>query len=256
MRRIAPRSGFTMIELLVVIAISVILAAILFPVFAQAREKARQAGCLSNLKQIGAAMLMYAADYDERFPGGPDARWRLWVPGPQGSWNRMPTPCCGDVAQANVAFQLMPYVKSVRTFLCPSDLVGDRQSDGGKEWNSDIARSTYEANMGLVRGWSWQTFPKGQLLDRGTPVSLAEVRRPALLNIAGDNWIQNHSRRVPSEARWNVCYADGHAKFTRWVNDWLPPQQKQYTWNHFNPALPVDLEKPCVPDCAAEAAQE
>src|SRR5438477_3958243 len=60
--------GFTLIELLVVIAIIAILAAILFPVFAQARAKAKQAACLSNEKQIGNAIMMYAQDYDERLP--------------------------------------------------------------------------------------------------------------------------------------------------------------------------------------------
>src|SRR6266536_4639298 len=67
---IAPprRSGFTLIELLVVIAIIAILAALLFPVFARAREQARKTTCLSNLKQIGAGMLMYAQDYDETLP--------------------------------------------------------------------------------------------------------------------------------------------------------------------------------------------
>ena len=69
MARVA-RSGFTLIELLVVIAIIAILAAILFPVFAQAREKARQATCMSNLKQTGLAVLMYAGDYDEQLPWG------------------------------------------------------------------------------------------------------------------------------------------------------------------------------------------
>src|SRR5438552_549627 len=64
--RRVERSGFTLIELLVVIAIIAILAAILFPVFAQAREKARTAMCLSNLKQIGLGMMMYAQDYDEQ----------------------------------------------------------------------------------------------------------------------------------------------------------------------------------------------
>src|SRR5262245_12265320 len=64
----ARRQAFTLIELLVVIAILSILAAILFPVFAQARAKARQAGCLSNFRQIGAAVMLYVNDYDERLP--------------------------------------------------------------------------------------------------------------------------------------------------------------------------------------------
>jgi len=63
-----PRRGFTLIEMLIVIAIMAILAAILFPVFAKAREKARQAACSSNLKQIGLAVMMYISDYDQVLP--------------------------------------------------------------------------------------------------------------------------------------------------------------------------------------------
>src|SRR5205085_6331083 len=75
------RRGFTLIELLVIIAIIAILAAILFPVFAQAREKGRQATCTSNNKQIGLAILMYASDYDETFPfaGNPRVTWHQLV---------------------------------------------------------------------------------------------------------------------------------------------------------------------------------
>src|SRR5436305_12216001 len=64
----AKRRAFTLIELLVVIAIIAILAAILFPVFAQARERARMTGCLSNMKQIGTGLMMYVQDYDETYP--------------------------------------------------------------------------------------------------------------------------------------------------------------------------------------------
>src|SRR5688500_9143161 len=69
------RRAFTLVELLVVIAIIAILAAILFPVFAQAREKARAAACLSNLKQLGLATAMYAQDHDELLPYGHSFTW-------------------------------------------------------------------------------------------------------------------------------------------------------------------------------------
>jgi prepilin-type N-terminal cleavage/methylation domain-containing protein len=82
------RRGFTLIELLVVIAIIAILAAILFPVFARAREKARQSSCQSNLKQIGLAFTMYAQDYDEKMPRGSGyiAPTALLSPGNYGEW--------------------------------------------------------------------------------------------------------------------------------------------------------------------------
>src|SRR5438105_695459 len=105
-RRRAPNRGFTLIELLVVIAIIAILAAILFPVFAQARDKARMTTCLSNLKQIGTGLMMYAEDYDEILPGSKvygtshplykPYDWALWVP------------------------ILDPYVKNKKVYACPS----------------------------------------------------------------------------------------------------------------------------------------
>src|ERR1051326_2554031 len=69
------RHGFTLIELLVVIAIIAILAAILFPVFARAREQARRSACLSNMKQIGLGLAMYLQDYDQTFPPGGPKSW-------------------------------------------------------------------------------------------------------------------------------------------------------------------------------------
>jgi len=81
LRQAQPRRGFTLIELLVVIAIIAILAAILFPVFARAREKARQTSCLSNVKQIALAAHMYAQDYDEKWP-----RCSLYTPDWSQGW--------------------------------------------------------------------------------------------------------------------------------------------------------------------------
>jgi prepilin-type N-terminal cleavage/methylation domain-containing protein len=96
------KKGFTLIELLVVIAIIAILAAILFPVFATAREKARQASCINNEKQIGLAMVQYVQDYDERWPTF--IRGNTFVGGQYYAWEYM----------------IYPYLKSAAVFKCPS----------------------------------------------------------------------------------------------------------------------------------------
>ena len=90
--------GFTLIELLVVIAIIAILAAILFPVFAQAREKARSISCASNLKQLATSVLMYVQDNDETYPLGVRQDW-------DSTW----------------ASEVQPYVKNDAVFRCPDD---------------------------------------------------------------------------------------------------------------------------------------
>jgi prepilin-type N-terminal cleavage/methylation domain-containing protein len=100
--RRTPGRGFTLIELLVVIAIIAILAAILFPVFAQAREKARQASCFSNMKNLGLAVTIYAQDYDESLP--------MW------HWARRSQP------QPLIWYHaIKPYTKNLGVFVCPSD---------------------------------------------------------------------------------------------------------------------------------------
>jgi prepilin-type N-terminal cleavage/methylation domain-containing protein/prepilin-type processing-associated H-X9-DG protein len=132
--------GFTLIELLVVIAIIAILAAILFPVFAQARERARQISCVSNLKQMGTAFMMYAQDYDEEFPTG-------GYPGPRNWENNhlvnpavQPLDCIGfagvipgvpgppftgclygwEFQRWLMHIQLNPYIRNFQIWYCPS----------------------------------------------------------------------------------------------------------------------------------------
>ncbi len=103
------RRGFTLIELLVVIAIIAILAAILFPVFAKARAKARQASCLSNLKQLGLACLMYAQDYDE------DLVWPFMTQSGPVKWPN------GDMNTFDTWFRsVYPYVKNIHIYHCPT----------------------------------------------------------------------------------------------------------------------------------------
>lgn len=124
------RNAFTLIELLVVIAIIAILAAILFPVFSQAREKARQSSCLSNTKQIGLAFLMYTQDYDELFP----LAFGYHPQAPQGwlwnFWHAVPADWRGDICppdnfrcgsyQVFWANAISPYIKNQQLWACPS----------------------------------------------------------------------------------------------------------------------------------------
>lgn len=126
------RTAFTLIELLVVIAIIAILAAILFPVFAQAREKARQTSCLSNMKQIGTGAIMYAQDYDETMP---ETGW-------QGPCSNPTTGAASDTFFSGVfAFPLaiQPYTKNYQVLVCPSDSL-----KGG--WNK-VGSACYELQL-------------------------------------------------------------------------------------------------------------
>jgi prepilin-type N-terminal cleavage/methylation domain-containing protein/prepilin-type processing-associated H-X9-DG protein len=127
------RRGFTLIELLVVIAIIAILAAILFPVFARAREKARQANCQSNLKQIGIGLMMYSQDYDEMFT-------------PNYMYNPSPTNLMWweDLIQ--------PYTKNYQLMICPSRTPG---------YNYTWARPTTWAGVPNPLVWTYSLNSNG-----------------------------------------------------------------------------------------------
>jgi prepilin-type N-terminal cleavage/methylation domain-containing protein/prepilin-type processing-associated H-X9-DG protein len=131
------KHGFTLIELLVVIAIIAILAAVLFPVFARARENARRASCQSNLKQIGLGLLQYAQDYDERFP-----HYIMEQPfGATFSSN-------GESISGNISWQLLiqPYVKSLQLFTCPSSKRRTTRAGGTGSSAANFISVSYAAN--------------------------------------------------------------------------------------------------------------
>jgi prepilin-type processing-associated H-X9-DG protein len=189
-----------LIELLVVIAIIAILAAILFPVFARAREKARQSACLSNEKQLGLAFMMYAQDYDERMPfssGGYDHTSEKW-------WN-----------------MIYPYIKNGQIFSCPSY--------GGAE---DDVTYCYNYRIGLY-GTSGGGTPLAQIKFPSQTVILNErnnhPRRLGSTSLNGWAFRQwpTHTYywgewTVPHNGGCNLVLADGHAKWYRMIGRSCP----------------------------------
>jgi prepilin-type N-terminal cleavage/methylation domain-containing protein/prepilin-type processing-associated H-X9-DG protein len=127
--------GFTLIELLVVIAIIAILAAILFPVFAQARERARAVSCLSNSKQIGTGLMMYVQDYDETMPA---------------SFAINPPINGGQRGEIPFDSQLMPYIKNDQLFGCPSDAATRGAAVLGNLWDGKYAGRVTKRSYGYV----------------------------------------------------------------------------------------------------------
>jgi prepilin-type N-terminal cleavage/methylation domain-containing protein/prepilin-type processing-associated H-X9-DG protein len=197
-RRRPDRQGFTLIELLVVIAIIAILAAILFPVFAQAREKARTATCTSNVKQLALGLMMYVQDYDEMFPRmyGVDANNPL----PAGlNFFNDPT----IYTWQNMA---MSYVKNYQIHKCPSGWADSATFSGRKS----PANGAYGGN------WFIMTSPSAT----ASSVNLAAIGAPASIYLImdGGNYTADCSdyqdARYPANylpgAKWNEqCFANG-----------------------------------------------
>lgn len=219
------RRAFTLIELLVVIAIIAILAAILFPVFAQAREAARKTSCVNNLKQIGMGIMQYVQDYDETYP----CNWY------GGLWNS--SPAVGGPYKWMDA--IYPYVKNEGVYNCPSD------ASNRKYINNTRLAAPGEVNWGSyvtnVAYWDGGPGSPPSSDVNNVKVSLAMVARPADTIWAGDGnggfqvawpnigaqpvinqvkprrlglnngtdfhegaWVERHQEKV------NVIWADGH----------------------------------------------
>ena len=189
------RKGFTLIELLVVIAIIAILAAILFPVFAKAREKARQSSCLSNVKQLGLALLQYAQDYDERMMIG-ILHYPTWT---YGTWPG----------------RIEPYIKNTQIFICPSNGESRNYTNGAYTrgldygyncWCSTRAMDSY--TTAAASATNVFTF-----VDCGLP----DPYNRDHLHGGGPN---KFGAPVHNEGA-NFAFVDGHAKWYKETGDYL-----------------------------------
>jgi prepilin-type N-terminal cleavage/methylation domain-containing protein/prepilin-type processing-associated H-X9-DG protein len=201
------RPAFTLIELLVVIAIIAILAAILFPVFARAREKARQTTCLSNLKNMGLAVQMYTQDYDEVVPLGYD-EYAFKVFGDQrGFW----------------LGKLEPYVKNWEVFNCPSSSLFRTP----KDWNlyEYGCNSCVLAGLRIFKGQSAWDDQNTVCRNMTGPLTLAEAAEPARIPIITDTaffpnvglwhfYCWSHANRVHTGGVV-LAFLDGHAQWQR-----------------------------------------
>ena len=196
------KKGFTLIELLVVIAIIAILAAILFPVFAQAREKARQANCLSNMKQLGVGLQLYVDDFDETFPivRADNARCcAIWGGETFATaTGNLTNPSATEVWWIGL-MSMDSYVKNKDLFLCPHygpTNFTNRLNKSG-DWNYTV---DYEIRNQFSGGALAQ-------LDKTYPC-IIEKDIFAMLNYNRNPLVQ-----YPHNGGMNVTFTDGHAKF-------------------------------------------
>ena len=201
--------GFTLIELLVVIAIIAILAAILFPVFARARAKARQTKCLSNLKQIGLAFHMYASDYDELLPPVAPSKWN-WTHG----WYHGGSQ---QTAMVKVYACLNPYIKNGQIWFCDDDV---RRSyavaNGG--WGSTTDAAAGRVSYCFCTQWDTHGAAPGfdpMCPDWDAPTDIIRGQ-PAEQNLMCDNGLYNDPAPynvTPHTDGSNFLFMDGHVKY-------------------------------------------
>lgn len=245
--------GFTLIELLVVIAIIAILAAILFPAFARARENARRTSCLSNLKQMGLGVMQYIQDYDETMPGalidipgGPPPEGGYWVGGTYWIWPQL----------------VYPYTKSIQVAYCPSSSAAGIEGAGRGHYAANgmamvappgnLANAWWDATPVkvsmftstattylLMDGGQWAIDPHWIALrgsatgsyylpgsgDAGIPPDGAS---PPSINGA---WYQTDFQSGRHFGGVNMAFADGHVKWLK--SEKVIAEAKKYDyWNH------------------------
>lgn len=248
----SSQKGFTLIELLVVIAIIAILAAILFPVFAQAREQARRVSCLSNIRQLGTATAMYTQDYDETFP------------------------IVHTVICSHAEYPLIyPYMKNLNILQCPDGGISGDTVPGCLQASGElpVTPSNFHTHVGF--NWGPLIYAGGGLhgpvksVPGGTVqegVSLAAVTAPADCVVYGDSydtyrptigfeWMldsygsSNYRQGgLRHGGKWNFAFADGHAKLINMRGGLigshrylLPRNQADYPKWCSNPDAIIDL---------------
>ena len=208
-----PR-GFTLIELLVVIAIIAIIAAILFPVFAKAREKARQTTCLSNMKQIGLALTQYVQDSDEIMPLTDE-----------------------NLSTGSISWRglLQPYIKSTGVFACPSDVTASSHLTS-IQYNLDgpipasYAASRYDSNSAITGGAFNHSVPYVSIVSFAAPATVVTIVEdttvysdftPSIGNLLGifTTYPPNYGANPIQASMFaghagltNILFADGHVK--------------------------------------------
>jgi prepilin-type N-terminal cleavage/methylation domain-containing protein/prepilin-type processing-associated H-X9-DG protein len=202
------KPAFTLIELLVVIAIIAILAAILFPVFAQARDKARQATCLSNSRQLALALQMYTQDYEDVLPSAQQVNADKSI-----IWN--------------INHLLLPYTRNERVHVCPSDPMPTPPQGRGVE----TFPVSYIPNYAVLSPWDFARRSLAEIEEPANTIALTETKRPE--NFGGMS-AYNGSRpmtlkeavdpRLPLSGRVAIdrhsggfvnVFVDGHAKWSR-----------------------------------------
>lgn len=234
------KRGFTLIELLVVIAIIAILAAILFPVFAKAREKARQTSCLSNTKQMGLGMMQYLQDYDETFAScirGTFQDASTYTSG--AACVGMP---CGKYwvndgistgGYWSWADSIYPYVKNLPVYTCPSQ--------------SDFQYMSYGYSAYISGVWIKVTGDPGTV----TPIGDAQVSRPSELGLFVDDHVRwniyaapinpwagwapwtGQTIYVPHNGGANLAFTDGHSKWISKDGPCAVMDPKNRCWNPY-----------------------
>ncbi|MBC8138455.1 MAG: DUF1559 domain-containing protein [Fibrella sp.] len=196
--------AFTLIELLVVIAIIAILAAILFPVFAQAREKARSTSCLSNMKQVVLGLTQYVQDYDEVFPN----RTLSWPPG-EGNYP--------ELEKWTWRVALNPYIKSKGVYQCPSNPFSDKPAGAmaGGQNHPDGFNISYACNvLSVCKDPGDDTFRLAEIIKPASTVAYSEFTLQ-WTEYNPKSGYHDNTLYAGHQGMTNLAFVDGHVKTMR-----------------------------------------